>query len=344
MAKEISIEKKARALCASIRLKDEYYGERIETALAKKYGLKEYVVSSLILEEFLKDEYWKARELQARRMEYEQLSPEERALEARPMSVRDYFDVPTQYHFYKYIQMIGLTLNSVNKQIEFNREKDVILKKQTIPFINKGKEFDSLSELLGYAYRSYEKLDPMKNMFFTRRDVYLNIHKNSMGSYKSLRKIANDASRESGESVELAFANLKESFESEIFDYMIDYVSKYKNITSESLEQLKLSKHSSDYLGFTMKPDYQHISLNQTSKTQLEETMQDRQLTIQEFIEQNKNQEKLDSFESAEAESSLTYGINSDGQLEFEELENIKENDELLWIGDYEDDDLETDN
>ncbi len=340
MSKEISIERKARALCASVRLKDQYYGEKIETSLAKQFDLKEYVVSDLILQEFLKDQYWKARELKIRRMEYEQLSPEDRVLEERPMSVRDYFDVPTQYHFYKYIQMIGLTLNSVRKQKEFNSESGEF-KKQTIPYVNNGKQFESLNGLLEYAYDCYEKTARMNNMFFTRRDVYLNIHKKSMGSYKSLRKIANEVSRNSGEAVEIAFDKLKTSFESEVFDYMIEYVSNFKNITSEQIEQLKASKHSENYLGFSMIPKYQYISMRQITQ---KETEKDGQLTIQEFIEQNKNPKEQDNLESAEAEPSLTYGINPDGQLEFDEFETIKENDELLWFGDYEDDDLETDN
>lgn len=343
MAKEISIEKKARALCASIRLKDQYYGERIETALAKHYGVKEYVVSSLMLEEFLKDQYWKVKELQVRRMEYEQLSPQERTYEDRPMSVRDYFDVPTQYHFYKYIQTVGLAFNSIKKQRELNAESDKVIKKQTVPFINKGKDFDCLSDLLEYAYNSYENLDRMQNMFFTRRDVYLNIHAKSMGSYKSLRKLARDVAIDSGEHVEVAFDNLKKSYESDVFDFMIDYVCGYKNITNEQIEQLKASKQSSDYLGFSIQPGYQYVSLRNDSKKQSDGPKKDVQLTIQEYIEETKREEEQRKSVSVDIEKGQGYGLKDDEKLEIDKFEDQfleSESDNLVWVGDYQDDDL----
>ena len=129
----------------------------------------------------------------------------------------------------------------------------------------------------------------------------------------------------------------------DVFDFMIDYVCGYKNITNEQIEELKASKQSSDYLGFSIQPGYQYVSLRNKSNNKLDEKKKDVQLTIQEYIEECKKEEARIKSESVDVENGQGYDLKDDGKLELDKYEYElleSESDDLVWVGDYQDDDL----
>ena len=320
MGNEISLEKKARALCASVRLKDQYFDDKIETALAKQFDLTEAMVSTMILKKFLGDEYWKVKELQYRKNEYAEKTKEERSFEYRPMSVRDYFNIPTQYHFYKFIQRIALTLNATNQQNLFDKSNKMHsnTQKRTVPFINNGKPFEALADLIENAYESYANLEATRNMCFSRSDIKINIDGKPIGSYRSLRKLASDRANESGLKVIQTYELMKKEFESEVFDFMVDYVLK-KQVSNSVTTEIIENKNGSDYLGFSTIPATTYfVEQNQQGK----QCDEHQQISIKDYIKRVEELEKKERDEETGLKKGVVY-FEEDGQLKFSHFKKV---------------------
>lgn len=336
MVKEISLEKKARALSASVRLKDQYYDEKIEAFLSNQFDVSEATVSSMILKKFLGDEYWKVRELKYRRNEYIEKSKDERFSEDRPMYARDYFDIPTQYHFYKYMQMVALITNASNQQYQFNILKNsnqhTASLKRTIPFVNNGERYSSLAELLEDAFERYSELDGSKNMFFSRSDIKVNIDSKPIGSYKSLRKLAQAESNDSGENVESVFQSLKYKFESDVFDYMVSYLRDFKRISELNIRNIVENKDGENYLSFSTKPEYTYIiGAAKKDKSRKESEASYEQITIQDYVKRSESVEPYQVGENVDLDDGIIC-MEDDGQFKFS---HFKYKDPLKGFEDY---------
>ena len=320
---KMDMRKKARSLCAGVMMKDESgFDKKIEGMLSFFYDIPEDEVNARIMETFLTSSDYEAyTRLNDKKYIYDRLSESEKKKAIDPRCVRDYFDVPTSYHFYKYLQMIGLKFNEmraetgVRKRYFKGNEKAFV--KQSSNIYESDYNLRSVSGLLKYAFDSYASLPKNENMFFQRSDIKLNLKNEPIKSFRSLRKMEEKRVLDRINDSTIPDISVREEFERDVFMYMLGYLAKEKNVDIETQNNIISKMKSERYLGFETMPE--RLIKSNVKEVEVKSTADDDkldgQIGLTDYISYKKQKEKeseservaniLDQIEKAKDESNF---------------------------------------
>ncbi len=302
---KMDMRKKARALCASVMMKDENgFDKKIEGMLSYFYDIPEDEVNARIMETFLTpSDYEDYVRLNDKKYIYDRLSESEKKKAVDPRCVRDYFDVPTSYHFYKYLQMVGLKFNEMRAETGVRRRyfkgNEKAFVKQNSHIYESNYNLRSVSGLLKYAFDSYASLPQDENMFFQRRDIKLNLKNEPIKSFRSLKKMEEKRVLDRVNDPNTPNESVREEFESDVFMYMLGYLAKEKGVNAEMQNDIISKMKDERYLGFKTMPDRLIPSKKEVGqdKQAIENDELDGQIGLVEYIKLKQQKEAQDESE-----------------------------------------------
>lgn len=324
---KMDMRKKARSLCAGVMMKDESgFDKKIEGMLSFFYDVPEDEVNARIMETFLTSSDYEAyTRLNDKKYIYDRLSESEKKKAIDPRCVRDYFDVPTSYHFYKYLQMIGLKFNEmrvetgVRKRYFKGNEKAFV--KQSSNIYESDYNLRSVSGLLKYAFDSYASLPKNENMFFQRSDIKLNLKNEPIKSFRSLRKMEEKRVLDRINDSTIPDISVREEFERDVFMYMLGYLAKEKNVDIETQNNIISKMKSERYLGFETMPE--RLIKSNVKEVEVKSTADgdelDGQIGLMDYISYKKQKEK--ESESERVANILNQIEKAKDESNFEQLE-----------------------
>ena len=235
-------------------------------------------------------------------------------------SVKDFFDIPTSYHYYKYLQMIASVFNSNFEIANVFKKNSLSIEKTINPVYNNGNPISNIGQLLYIAIEAYENLSNEENMCYRFFSPCINWNEGPV-KFKNPREVAfknvkdhenetiSMALGEQGRCVEMVrlnrkrISNLFKSYnsivkdcESCVFDYMVDFLKK-EGFANNILETIKVNKQGKYYLGFSSRARIVYAEKEEKKPGQVE------QLTLGDTISENQE-------EVVEG-----YGIDEGGQL-----------------------------
>ena len=299
---KMDVRKKARSLCAGVVMKDENgFDKKIEGMLSYFYDIPEDEVNARIMEAFLTpSDYEDYVKLNDKKYIYDRLSESEKKKTINPRCVRDFFDVPTGYHFYKYLQMIGLKFNEMRAETGVRRRyfkgNEKAFNKPSSNIYESDYNLRSVTGLLKYAFDCYASLPKDENMFFQRRDIKLNLKNEPIKSFRSLKKMEEKRMLDRINDPNTPSESVREEFERDVFLYMLGYIAKEKGVDVQTQNNIIAKMKGERYLGFDTMPDRlipkkKEAVVNEKSAVESENSELDGQIGVVEYIKLKQQKE-----------------------------------------------------